>query len=285
MQLPGNVLNVVRSVRFQAVVLGALSMLVFWPVLSGLVQEWRTNDAFSHAAVVPLVVAYLVWKKRDDIRSASLVPWRGSMLLLCSSLLLYVVSSWGGLLIGQRIALVAFINAAVLYHAGRAVHRTIRFPLLALVLALPAPVTLTGSLSWPLRSMATQASHAGLRLLSIPVIREGNILRLPAGSLEVAEACSGLGSMALFTTIAVFAAWAIGGSLTRKILTVLSGFAAAVLFNIMRITVTALLVHRVGIRMADGTSHEIIGAAILAAGLVAYVATLRAASTAAEVSA
>ncbi len=66
--------------------------------------------------------------------------------------------------------------------------KTIRFPLLVLLLAIPFPAIVFNQITFPLQLLASQLASNILPYLGVPVLQEGNVINLPAMPLEVAEA-------------------------------------------------------------------------------------------------
>src|SRR5947209_13805470 len=81
--------------------------------------------------------------------------------------------------------------------------RAILFPLLLLILMVPIPAIVFSQITFPLQIFASKVAAWSLPLLGVPVLREGNVITLPAMPLEVAEACSGIRSLLSLTTLAI----------------------------------------------------------------------------------
>jgi len=83
---------------------------------------------------------------------------------------------------------------------GRQMLGRVKFVLFVLLLAIPLPTILFNQITFPLQLLASRLATALLQLAQVPVLREGNVIQLPAMQLEVAEACSGIRSLiSLFT--------------------------------------------------------------------------------------
>src|SRR5450631_1327254 len=78
---------------WQVGVLAALSVWLYLPTLIRLVNQWRTDENFSHGFFVPLFSAFVIWQERR--RLAQILPrpaWSG---------LIAVVAGLGVLIIGR----------------------------------------------------------------------------------------------------------------------------------------------------------------------------------------
>jgi len=88
----------------------------------------------------------------------------------------------------------------VLCFGGWELLKELRFVFLVLLLAIPIPAIIFNEITLPLQILASKLASALLPLFGVPVLREGNVIELPAMKLEVAEACSGIRSLvSLFT--------------------------------------------------------------------------------------
>src|SRR5437667_11015242 len=81
--------------------------------------------------------------------------------------------------------------------------RAVLFPLLFSSLMVPIPAIVFSQITFPLQILASKLAAWSLPLCGVPVLREGNIINLPAMPLEVADACSGIRSLLSLTTLAV----------------------------------------------------------------------------------
>lgn len=98
-----------------------------------------------------------------------------------------------------RIALVLSLTGAILFLRGFGTLRALIYPLLLVLLMIPMPGFILEHITFPLQIVASQTAEKGLDLIGYSVLREGNILRLPNATLDVAEACSGLRSLLALT--------------------------------------------------------------------------------------
>jgi exosortase len=110
--------------------------------------------------------------------------------------------------------------------------------------------------------------------MGIPVLREGNTLKLPSQTLDIAEACSGIRSlmtllfMALvvsyFTDKKVWMRWALLGATVP----------IAIGANGIRVALTGLL-SEIDTKLASGIYHEVEGYIVYIVALVALLTVHR----------
>ena len=189
--------------RLALVVALALSVgAVFRESFASMTALWSLS-AYQHAYLVVPVVLWLLWLHRRDLAAE---PMRGSLVglgVLAILLLVWLVSRATAVQAVEHIAVSAMIPALVLAVLGPAAFRSIGFPVLFLLAAVPVGEEL---IPW-LLAVTADVSEWLLRLLGIPVLREGMFFTLPGGSFEVAEVCSGLRNLMAGTVTALLFAY------------------------------------------------------------------------------
>ena len=50
-------------------VIGILFLILYSPTFQMFIYDWSNDDNYSHGFLVPFIVGYLVWTKRDDLRA------------------------------------------------------------------------------------------------------------------------------------------------------------------------------------------------------------------------
>src|ERR1035441_1668378 len=115
-----------------------LIVAVYYQVLVKLVTDWWQIPDFSHGFLVPLFAAYLVWEKRETLRSMKVAPsWGGIAVMVLGLVVLMVLGVYGSDLFLSRISLLILLAGVVLCFGGRQFLKELRFPLLGLLLAIP----------------------------------------------------------------------------------------------------------------------------------------------------
>jgi len=128
-----------------------------------------------------------------------------------------------------------------------------------LLLAIPIPQVLFFQITSPLQHLATSLATSMLQLCGVPVLQEGNLIRLPSITLEVAEACSGIRSLFGLCTVAVLYSYFAEKQVFLRVVLVLCSIPIAVAANALRILGTGLLVQYRGAEVALGFFHEFSG--------------------------
>jgi exosortase len=227
----------------------------------GLADTLRTNDDYSAGQLVPLVAAFLAWRERKALRDCLLVPcWGGGMALL---LLAELTRIYGFVSMRQsleRYALMVAVAGLVLLVVGKAVFRRVLWILFLLFLMVPLPQMIHSRISPPLQSVATTGSVFLLEAFGAPVTQQGNIVLLGDSTpIAIAEACSGLRMLTAFVIVAAFVACMVKRPRWQKAVLLLSSVPVAVICNIVRIFVTAVLMLYVGSEVGETFFHDFAG--------------------------
>jgi exosortase len=151
--------------------------------------------------------------------------------------------------------LVFVLGACVFFHGWRLV-KTIWFPFVYMLFAVPVPGGVTDLIGFPLQLWASGATAVLLRTIGMEVTRSGVNLSVPGFDFQVAEACSGMSSLvALIGVTAVFA-YMTRLSSPLKWLLFLLAIPIALTANIVRITSIALVGHHFGPGSATKMYHD-----------------------------
>lgn len=239
--------------------IGILLTAVYFRVLVKLVVDWWQIPDFSHGFLVPVFAAYLIWDKRKALRETRIVPdWRGIPVVI-AGLLTLLLGVYGVELFLPRISFVIVMAGLILCFGGTALLREMRFALLVLLLAIPIPAIIFNRLTFPLQILASKLASALLPVFGVPVLREGNIIQLPAMKLEVAEACSGIRSLMSLFTLTIFYGYYLEKSVWRRTVLALATIPIAIAANAVRIVGTGLGVEYWDPDRAVGFFHEFSG--------------------------
>jgi exosortase len=244
---------------WKVAIVGGLLAWLYYSVIVRLVLQWWRDPNFSHGFFVPLFAAYLIWLKRDHLRK--LVPspsWYGIPIVVVG-LVLLLLGNLGAELFLSRFSLLIIIAGLIISFMGWAYQQEILFPWLFLLLMIPIPVIVFSQITFPLQILASDLATLMLRSVGIPVLREGNIIIIPAMPLEVAEACSGIRSLLSLTTLSIIYGYLMERSVSIRVILALAAIPIAVVANSLRIVGTGLVVQYWDPDKAEGFFHAFSG--------------------------
>jgi exosortase len=248
----------------------ALLVLLFLPVLGELVTQWFYDENMGYAFFVPLVAGYVVWLDKERILEAPVKPCWPAIVLIVWGFLQMLLGFLAALSFVSRTAFVIAMVGVIWTIAGTAVIRTLRFPIVLLLFMFPIPLYVYQRMTIPLQTVATQLAAGGLNLIGIPVMQEGNILKIPDHDLDVVEACSGIRSLLSLTFLSLAYGRLFETRTWVKVALFLATVPIAILCNGARITLTGILTE-FSPAIAEGAYHAFEGWVIFMFELIALL--------------
>ena len=254
---------------FLGFILAAVFLWAYWPVVTVLFKEWQRDDDYSAGQLVPIIALFLVWRERKKLQGCTFIPyWPGIIILFLAQAartygLLYMYES------AERYSLVLMIAGLVLTIAGMEVFKKVIWILLFMFLMVPFPGKIHNLISGPLQNAATTGSVFLLEAFGANVNRQGNIVTLnQQTTMAVEEACSGLRLLTAFIITSSFIAYMVKRSRIQKAILLFTSIPIAVLCNILRLCVTAVLFMLVNTQTAEKFFHDFAGVTMMPAAVL-----------------
>ena len=253
---------------WQVAILGVLSVWLYWPTLIHLVAQWWNDPNFSHGFFVPLFSAFVIWQERHRLARITPQPSWSGVIVLLAGLGLLIVGRLGAELFLDRSSLLLILAGVVILFLGWNLFRAVLFPWAFLLLMIPIPTIIFNQITFPLQVLASQVAANVLPVLGVPVLREGNVINLPAMPLEVAEACSGIRSLMSLLTLAIIYGYLMEKRLWVRWTLAIASIPITVIANDVRIVGTGLLVQYWDPQAAEGYFHASWGWIIFVVSLI-----------------
>jgi len=254
-----------RSLLVPAVLLTILIGILYRGILVGMVEDWIKDPNFSHGFLVVPFSAFVVWQGRKELAKLRLEPsWLG-LAIVTLSLAMLIVGVLGVEYFLQRSSLVFLAAGLVIYFLGWRHFRAVLFPWVFLFLMIPIPAIVFNQIAFPLQTLAARMATSLLSLSGVPVLRDGNVIRLPAVSLEVAQACSGIRSLMSLGALAVVYGYLLEPRILRRVALGLAAIPIAVAANGLRVMGTGLVGYYWDPDKAEGFFHTFSGWVIFVA--------------------
>lgn len=249
---------------------GAL-LLAYAQALGGMVRDWFTDANASHGFLVPLLAGYLVWMQRSDLARVPVTPANAGFGLSLLAAAMFLAGSLTSEWFTLRTSFLVALAGCILFWLGWETLKTLRVPLLYLLFMIPLPAIVINAVAMPLQLFVSRLAAGLIKLLGIPVVRDGNVISLPNIALEVVEACSGLRSLESLLALATAYALVMHRSRIGRLTLIVAAVPIAIGANALRVATTALLARHYGAAAAQGTFHEFEGLFIFALALTMLV--------------
>jgi len=256
-----------RIARWQLLALGILVGWVYYSVLLRLVHQWEQDPNFSHGFFVPAFSLFVLWRNRSRLAALPHRPSWWGLPVIALALGVLVLGDLGAELFLSRFSLLLVLAGLIVLFFGWSYFRAILFPWAFLILMIPLPTIVFNQITFPLQILASKIAAKSLPLCGVPVLREGNVINLPAMALEVAEACSGIRSLVSLLTLAVIYGYLMETRVWVRVALAIASLPIVVAANSMRIVGTGLLVQYWNPDKAEGFFHLFSGWLIFVASL------------------
>jgi exosortase len=249
---------------------GALLIACYFPILRALALQWNNDADMSHGFFVPIVAAFIVWQRREEILAIQPKPnWWGLALVVWGGAQL-----WFGALAAElfitRTAFVVTLIGVVWLLGGNLILRKLAFPLFLCFFMVPIPAVIYNSITFPLQLLASRLAEHALSFLSVPVLREGNVLILPNQELSVVEACSGIRSLLSLTFLSLVYGYFFEKRAWVRVVLFLSTVPIAIVANGSRVTLTGVMT-QIKPELAEGVFHTASGWVIFMVALIILI--------------
>jgi len=253
-------------------------VLVGWiyaPIIVRLVRQWWSDPNFSHGFFVPVFSGFVLWQNRARLAAIKPRPSAWGLPVILISLATLVVGIFGAELFLSRVSVILLIAGMVIFFLGWTMFRAVLFPLAFLVLMVPIPAIVFSQITLPLQILASKLAAWMLPVFGVPVLREGNIINLPAMPLEVAQACSGIRSLMSLTTLAIMYGYLMEQRIWVRAALAVASVPIAVAANALRIVGTGLIVQYWDPDKAEGFFHLFSGWLVFVVSLLMLFALHR----------
>jgi exosortase A len=243
-----------RAAALLAVVLVVL-VASYWNTAAGMVAIWYRSETFAHGFVVPVIVAWLVWRSRAAWLTESPRPSPLWLLPLAACGAAWLAGELGTINALSELAFVAMVVCTVPLTLGPAIARRLAFPLAFLFFAVPiGEFMLPALMQW-----TADFTVWALRLTGIPVYREGQQIVIPSGRWSVVEACSGIRYLIASFMVGTLYAYLSFSSTRRRLAFVGISILIPIVANWVRAYLIVLIGHLSSNRLAVGVDHIIYG--------------------------
>ncbi|MBK7550796.1 MAG: VPLPA-CTERM-specific exosortase XrtD [Syntrophaceae bacterium] len=271
-------MKVLNNIRTRTVgkfaIYAVLLTALYYSVYLWLIQKDWPREDYNYCYLIPLVVLYLIWEKKEALKAIPAVPSWCGLLFLVPGLALY----WLGDLAGEFYSLYLsswLVAVGILWlHIGWQKIKVIASALFMALAMFPLPHFLSNKLTFGLKLTSSQLGVALLHLYGMSAYREGNVIDLGFTKLQVVDACSGLRYLFPLLIMGILLAFFYRAALWKRITLVLSTIPLTIITNSLRIALTGIIYKHFGAAAAEGFFHGFSGWLIFMFTLVVLLAEI-----------
>ncbi|MBN2190835.1 MAG: exosortase/archaeosortase family protein [Candidatus Aureabacteria bacterium] len=245
--------------KVKLLIIGILLCIIYWPTFLWMKErfEWA-GSYYSHGFIVPFIVAFLVWKKKE-VFIGSVKPADAGLTMLIISLFIHVISYAWKIYFISGFSMIFTLAGLIVYLFGFRALKELWFPLSFLIFMIPLPILVIDNVSFKLKIFVAQVATHIINLLGIQAERQGSEVILQNTSLMIGSPCSGLRSLISLTALGSLYAYLVNLTNTRKMILFISSIPLALLSNIIRVVLLLWVARGWGSEAATGWFHDFSG--------------------------
>lgn len=240
--------------------LAFLFALTYLPTFKWMQQRFSAVETYyEHGYLVPFIVGWLVFRKKDKLIKAPSGTHIGGLWLVIAGLLLHVVGLSSEIKFVSGFSMIIVLLGMSLYLLGKAKTKEMLFAIMFIIFMIPIPRVIVLHISFRMKMLAAQAGTYLINLFGITAFRDGSVIRIPGATLTVGSPCSGLRSLIALTALGVLFAYLVDLPRYKKIILFLCSIPLALLANVLRITLIIWVAYLKGEEFATGKFHDYSG--------------------------
>lgn len=259
------------SPRVAALAVLAASAVLYAPTIGFLATTWEPTPEHivQHGYLLALLAVWGVWRAQELQWPEGAGSWRTLFIVAVAvSSLVWALSQFAAIASAGALVWLAALAAAWAALFGWDGLQRLAWPLVFLLLATPIWVLFHP----PLWAASTVATTWLLSLLGIPMYVVGNVIHLPAGVIQIAAGCAGLGFFATAVAIGAIIAFLNRADLRHSLVLMALAGLVAMVANWTRITIIVFEAYRTNMQTTLITKdHYTFGWILFAVFLLGYV--------------
>ncbi|MGQ9570937.1 MAG: exosortase/archaeosortase family protein, partial [Thermodesulfovibrionales bacterium] len=216
----------------------ALYVPTFYKLFS---YGWKVVD-YTHGPLILFVFLYLTYKKRKIFITAPDNQLNlFSFSILFSGSVMYALGSIHKVVMIESLSLIPVLLGTTGFLFGREALKNSLFPSAFLIFLVPPPLFFIDMITSPLKMFVAGVSESLLKIAGYTVNRNGVILLIGDYSIVIGDACSGIRSLISLMAVGALYAYFQSISTTRKILLFILIIPIAIIANIIRLILFAII--------------------------------------------
>lgn len=237
---------------------------------------WATDEQ-GHGPIIMAVVAWLIWRRREQY--SALVdagkPGLGLLFVVFGGLV-YIVGRTQQLDTFEVASQIVVFAGILLSLKGTRAVKLMAFPLFFMIFMVPLPSILVQVITTPLKAGVSSVAEAILYNVGYPVARSGVVISVGQYQLLVADACAGLNSMFTLEALGLLYMNLMGyTSKARNVALALVLVPISFVANVIRVMILILITYHFGDEAGQGFVHGFAGMVLFMVALALMLVTDR----------
>jgi len=245
---------------FQECMVGIFVLLIYVPSFLWMWDRWFARDSYySHGILVPFVTAFLIWQKKDILKSIKPETSKWGLRLFFLGIAIHLLSALFRVYFSSGFSMIIVLGGLVLHFYGSKMLKELLFPISFLVFMVPLPMVVITNFSFRLKILAAQIAVMALNNMGLICVQHGSNIVMRHAHVVVEDTCSGLRSLISLMALGSIFAYGMKSTFNKKIILFLSTIPIAVITNVGRIIFLAFISEIWGTKYASGPIHELSG--------------------------
>ena len=255
-------INPVSWIKFT--IYGLLLLGIYYSAFTWLITHDWEKEAYSYCWLIPPLVFFLIWLKRDELASTPSEPSWAGLLPIGIGIVFFWLGELGGEYFTMYVSSWLILVGLCLLHMGWQKIKAIGFALFFILTMFPMPNFINTRIMLKLRLISSKLGVSMLQAYGLPAARQGNIIDLGFTKLQVVDACSGLHSLISLIVLSLLLVYFFKDHIWKRAVLLFSSVPLAIVTNSFRIAMTAILYKYFGAEVAEGFFHKFSGMLIFA---------------------
>jgi exosortase len=260
------------KIRIQYFIIILLTLFIFQPIMYPLYFRFTAVDSYySHGFLIPFLTLYLIWRKKNILRT---LPVKPSIIGLYITLLSLLMHFAGYLIEFNFLSYMAFflyIFGIVLYLFGKIITKALFAPLFFLIFMFPLPHVMIIGITFKMKMIAAYLANFIINQMGLKTSLVGSKIFYPGGVLTVEDPCSGLRSLISFIALGAVLMQLIQSPVWKKLVLFTSVIPIALLSNIVRVILLVYGCFIYGTEKVSGLVHDSIGMLVFVIGFILLI--------------
>lgn len=245
-----------RIAPWSSLAIGLLALFaVTFDEWRAMAHQWWDIDTYSHILLVPPIILWLGWIRRDEIARTGIRGWWPGLSWMLLGLALWLGGRATEINILAQGGTIVAVQGAILAILGLRAALVLAFPLAYALVLVP----FGDEIIPPLQMITAEIATALTRWSGIETVAQGINIDTPAGLFIVAEECSGVKFLIAMLALGLLVAHTCFSSWNRRAWFLLACLVVPIVANGIRAWATIFLAQYVGAEAAGSFDHIVYG--------------------------